>query len=131
MLSSNGLCPRTRMQHVQYVLLFLVLVVNSDGFQILWSYMLLLQSPNFMRSWCTTLASFPGPAQLFVAISTYCKRRKSGRGLGTRLCCTLVRRSIYTVKILVGTFFCFCTFHLTVGSSLVSTNSLASYPCRS
>ena len=30
----------------------------------------------------TSLASFPGPAQLSVA---YCKRRKAGRGLGTRL----------------------------------------------
>ena len=35
------------------------------------------------------LASFPGPAQLSVACSTdkreYCKRRKAGQGLGTRL----------------------------------------------
>ena len=33
------------------------------------------------------LASFPGPAQLSVACSTN-KRRKAGRGLGTRLICS-------------------------------------------
>ena len=36
MLSNNGL------YHVQYLLLFLVLAVNSDQFQTLQSYMLLL-----------------------------------------------------------------------------------------
>ena len=37
------------MQHVQYVLLFLVLVANSDWFQILQSYTLLLKPPVFMH----------------------------------------------------------------------------------
>ena len=37
-------------QHVQCVLLFLVLAVNSAQFQILCSYMLLLKSPILMRS---------------------------------------------------------------------------------
>ena len=36
-------------------------------------------SPDF------SLASFPGPTQLSVAIIPHCKRRKAGRGLGTRL----------------------------------------------
>ena len=41
------------MQHAQYVLLFLVLVVNSVRFQILRSYTLLLKLPVFMYSfWC-------------------------------------------------------------------------------
>ena len=38
-LSNNGLCRSA--QHLQYVLLFLVLVVNSDQFQIFQSYTLL------------------------------------------------------------------------------------------
>ena len=52
-------------QHAQYVLLFLVLVVNSDWFQILWSYVhaltqaarsyALLVGPN------TYVAPFPYP----------------------------------------------------------------------
>ena len=37
-------------QDVQYMLLFLVLVVNSDQFQILLSYTLLLQLLILMRS---------------------------------------------------------------------------------
>ena len=36
-------------QHAQYVLLFLVLVVNSDRFQILWSYTLLLYPSIIMH----------------------------------------------------------------------------------
>ena len=36
------------------------------------------------RQFTVLLASFPGPVQLFVACSTE-KRRKAGRGLGTRL----------------------------------------------
>ena len=47
MLSNNGLHLRTTV-----MLLFLVLVVNSDRFQILWSYMLLLKPPVLMHS-CT------------------------------------------------------------------------------
>jgi len=34
----------SNMQHAQYTLLFLVMAVNSTWSQILWSYMLLLQS---------------------------------------------------------------------------------------
>ena len=39
------------MQHAQYVLLFLVLAVNSDQFQRLQSYTLLLKLPVLMHSW--------------------------------------------------------------------------------
>ena len=49
MLSNNGLCLRAA---AQYVLLFIVLVINSDRFQILRSYMLLLKPPILMRSVC-------------------------------------------------------------------------------
>ena len=38
-----------RSMHAMYLLLFLVLVVNSDQFQILWSYTLLLK-PILLRS---------------------------------------------------------------------------------
>ena len=38
-------------QHVQYMLLFLVLAVNSDQFQILRSYTLLLKPPILKRSY--------------------------------------------------------------------------------
>ena len=38
--------------YAQYVLLFLVVAVNSDRFQIVWSYTLLLKPPVLMRS-CT------------------------------------------------------------------------------
>ena len=45
------------MQHVQYVLLFLVLAVNS---KILQSYMLLLKPPVLMRAWrSNAITSFP------------------------------------------------------------------------
>ena len=37
-------------QHVQYMILFLVLAVNSDRFKILQSYTLLLKPPVSMRS---------------------------------------------------------------------------------
>ena len=47
------------MQHVQYMLLFLALAVNSDWFQILQSYTLLLYLPILMRSCCiTTMAKY-------------------------------------------------------------------------
>ena len=48
MFSNNALST----QHVQYMLLFLVLVVklNSNQFQILQSYTLLLQLPVLMHS---------------------------------------------------------------------------------
>ena len=39
------------MQHVQYVLLFLVLAVNSDRFVISQSYILLLKPPVFTHPW--------------------------------------------------------------------------------
>ena len=39
MLSNNGLCLHAA---VQYMLLYLAQVVNSNQFQILWSYTLLL-----------------------------------------------------------------------------------------
>ena len=47
MLSNNGLCLRTA---VQYVLLFLVLTVNSAQFRILQSYTVLLYLLFLMRS---------------------------------------------------------------------------------
>ena len=54
-LSNNGLCLCTA---VQYVLLSLVLVVNSDQFQILWSYTLLLKPPVLM---CSYIVAWPPP----------------------------------------------------------------------
>ena len=39
------------MQHAQYVLLFLVLAINSDWFQNFQSYTLLLKLPVLMHSW--------------------------------------------------------------------------------
>jgi len=47
MLSNNSLMST---QHAQYVLLYLVLVVNSDRFVISRSNMLLLKPPVLMRS---------------------------------------------------------------------------------
>ena len=44
-ISNSGLCLRAA---AQYVLLFLVLAVNSDRFQILRSYTLLLKPPILM-----------------------------------------------------------------------------------
>ena len=44
------------MQLCSYVLLFLVLVVNSDQFQILQSYTLLLKPPVLMYSYWMLLA---------------------------------------------------------------------------
>ena len=38
-------------QHAQYVLLFLIPVINSDRFQILWSYTLLLRPLVLMLCW--------------------------------------------------------------------------------
>ena len=51
MLSNNGLS----LYGMQYVLLFLVLVVNSDQFQSLQSYMLLLKPPVLVRSCCSCI----------------------------------------------------------------------------
>ena len=45
-------------QHVQYVLLFLVLVVNSNRFQTLQSYMLLLKPLVLMCAFGWEVASF-------------------------------------------------------------------------
>ena len=47
MLSNNHICQYT---DAQYVLLFLVLAVNSDQFRILRSYMLLLHPLVLVRS---------------------------------------------------------------------------------
>ena len=54
MLSNNGLHLRTT---AQYVLVCLVLMVNSYQFKILRSYILLLKLPILMRSWMTTLST--------------------------------------------------------------------------
>ena len=51
MLSNNGLS----LYGMQYVLLFLVLVVNSDWFQSLQSYMLLLKPPVLVRPCCSCI----------------------------------------------------------------------------
>ena len=48
MLSNSGLCLRTA---VQYVLLFSVLAVNLNRFQILQSYMVLLKPLVLLRSY--------------------------------------------------------------------------------
>ena len=48
MLSNNGLCLHVAVQYM--LLVFLVLAVNFDRFQILQSYMLLLKPPVLMHS---------------------------------------------------------------------------------
>ena len=58
------------MQYVQYMLLFLVLAVNSNQFQILWSCTLLLQLP--------ILANMVGHLKIELgALGNTCKRKQT------------------------------------------------------